>query len=71
MLTKEQYKILNNLADIKKHNSNKRNIKAKFQSTRYNSEDIRFLEENGFARVSLLGEFQISPCGEIELKNRY
>lgn len=71
MLNKDQYKILESLVDIKKHNSNRQNIRAKFQSSRYSSEDIKVLEENKFAKTNLLGEFQITSLGESELKNRY
>lgn len=71
MLTKDQYKVLDSLADIKKHNSNRKNIRVKFQVARYNTEDIKFLEENKFAKTTLLGEFQITKQGEEELKNRY
>lgn len=71
MLNKDQYKILESLVDIKKHNSNRKNIRAKFQAARYNKEDIKFLEDNGFAKTTLLGEFQTTNLGETELKIRY
>lgn len=71
MLTKDQYKVLDSLATIKIHNSNRRNIRVKFQAARYNTEDIKFLEENNLAKITLLGEFQITKLGEEELKNRY
>lgn len=71
MLTKDQYQILNSLADIKKHNKNPRNIRQKFQASRYNSDDVKFLEENRLMKINLLGEYQITPQGESELQNKF
>lgn len=69
-LNPSQYAILDSLAQIKKHNSVKENMKIVFQKQRYNEEDLNFLIENKLARISLLGEHQITVQGEKELKEK-
>lgn len=71
MLTKDQYKILDSLASIKLHNSNRKNLKIKFQVSRFNSNDIQFLIENKFMKLNLASEYYLTDSGLRELKNRY
>lgn len=69
-LNPSHYAILTSLALIKKHNSVKENMKLVFQKQRYNEEDLNYLIENKLARISLLGEHQITPQGEKEIKEK-
>lgn len=71
MLTKDQYKVLDSLAAIKLHNSNRKNLKIRFQTNRFASKDISFLTENGFIKINLAQEYYLTESGTKELKNKY
>ncbi len=71
MLTKDQYKVLDSLASIKLHNSNRKNLKIRFQTNRFASKDISFLTENGFIKINLAQEYYLTEAGIKELKNKY
>lgn len=71
MLSKDQYKILDSLASIKLHNSNRKNLKIRFQTNRYAGQDIQSLTDNGFIKINLAQEYYLTEQGVSELKNRY
>jgi hypothetical protein len=71
MLTKDQYKVLDSLASIKLHNSNRKNLKIRFQTSRFASKDISFLTENGFIKINLAQEYYLTEASIKELKNKY
>lgn len=70
VLNPEQTKIINSLMNIKKHNSNKKNIKLKFQEQIFNPDEIKSLEENKLIRKNILEEYQLTSNGEKEYRGK-
>lgn len=71
MFSKNHYVILQSLVNVKKHNSNRKNFKIKFQSSRYNKSELDFLVENKLIKFNpYLSEYQITEAGELKLNNK-
>ncbi len=70
-MNKDHYKILESLLNIKKHNSNKKNMRQTFQIAKFNKSDVDFLEGKNYIRITLLTkEYIITSDGEYILGHR-
>ncbi len=69
-LTDNHFKILTSLANVKKHNSNKSNIRAALPVSRYSKDDLNHLVEHKLIRFTMLEEYQITDSGERTLKDK-
>ncbi len=69
-LTDNHYKILTSLANVKKHNSNKSNIRAALQVHMYSKDDLKLLTDHKLIRFTMMNEYQITDSGERVLKDR-
>lgn len=63
MLTRDQYNILENLIKIKAHNNNRKNLPIKFQTAKFNNNDVKHLQDNKYMKVTLSGEIVITDLG--------
>ena len=69
-LTDNHYKILTSLVNVKKHNSNKSNIRAALQVHMYSKDDLKLLTDHKLIRFTMMNEYQITDSGERVLKDR-